>query len=103
MPRVPSRQKSLEGGSHGASQRWAGSAGGNLGGGDLLATQARRRPHATALVNRDRTLDYLSLNKRSNRLANALAAMGSRRGDRAAILSENRAEYIETVDFRMVA
>ena len=63
--------------------------------GDLLAAQARRRPHATALVDGDRLLDYSTLNCRSNRLANALASMGIRRGDRVAILAENRAEYIE--------
>jgi fatty-acyl-CoA synthase len=63
--------------------------------GDLLTAQARRRPLAIALVDGDRSCDYLTLNRRCNRLANALTAMGLRRGDRVAILSENRAEYIE--------
>lgn len=63
--------------------------------GDLLAAQARRRPRAIALVDGNSTLDYETLNFRANKLANAIAAMGIRRGDRVAILSENRVEYIE--------
>jgi acyl-CoA synthetase (AMP-forming)/AMP-acid ligase II len=63
--------------------------------GDLLTVQARRNPEAIAVVDGARSYSYLSLNARANRLANALTAMGIVRGDRIAILSENRAEYIE--------
>jgi acyl-CoA synthetase (AMP-forming)/AMP-acid ligase II len=64
--------------------------------GDLLTVQAKRRPAATAVVDGARSYSYKSLNSRANRLANALTSMGIGRGDRIAILSENRAEYIET-------
>jgi acyl-CoA synthetase (AMP-forming)/AMP-acid ligase II len=63
--------------------------------GDLLTAQARRNPEAVAVVDGARSYSYSMLNCRANRLANALAAMGIVRGDRIAILSENRAEYIE--------
>jgi len=38
---------------------------------------------------------YGEFNTRVNRLAHALAALGLQRGDRVAILSENRCEYLE--------
>lgn len=63
--------------------------------GDLLAAQARRRPDATAVIDGPRSYSYASLNVRANRLANTLTSMGIVRGDRIAILSENRAEYLE--------
>ena len=63
--------------------------------GDLLAVQARRCPDATAIVDGKRSYTYAHLNARVNRLASALTSMGVVRGDRIAILSENRAEYIE--------
>jgi acyl-CoA synthetase (AMP-forming)/AMP-acid ligase II len=63
--------------------------------GDLLTVQARCRPEANALVDGERSFSYKSLNSRANRLANALTSMGIGRGDRIAVLSENRAEYIE--------
>ncbi|MET0675897.1 MAG: class I adenylate-forming enzyme family protein [Bradyrhizobium sp.] len=63
--------------------------------GDLLTLRARRHPDFIAVVDGARSYSYFALNARANQLANALAAMGIVRGDRIAILSENRAEYIE--------
>ncbi|TDQ50729.1 non-ribosomal peptide synthetase [Actinorugispora endophytica] len=44
---------------------------------DLLAAQAARTPHATALVAGDRRLDYAELEGRVNRLARLLLARGA--------------------------
>lgn len=63
--------------------------------GELLAAQARRRPQHQAVVDGAKIIDYLSLNSRVNQLAHGLSALGVARGDRVAILSENRTEYIE--------
>lgn len=63
--------------------------------GELLTQQVRRQPNAVAIEDGSRTLTYGELNDRVNRLAGALEGMGVRRGDRIAVLSENRAEYIE--------
>lgn len=63
--------------------------------GELLSAQARRVPDRVAVDDGFRTLNYRSLNERVNRLASCLADLGVARGSRVAILSENRAEYIE--------
>ena len=63
--------------------------------GELLRVQARMRPEAPAVVDRGRTWSYGEFNARVNRLAHALAALGLQRGERIAILSENRSEYLE--------
>ncbi|MFI1166942.1 non-ribosomal peptide synthase/polyketide synthase [Streptomyces sp. NPDC020801] len=43
----------------------------------LFETQAARSPHATALVARDTTSDFATLNERANRLAHHLIALGA--------------------------
>ena len=63
--------------------------------GDLLAKHAVIRPEAAALQMGERCIDYRSLNRRVNRLANALRSLGVRHGDRVAILSQNCIAYIE--------
>jgi acyl-CoA synthetase (AMP-forming)/AMP-acid ligase II len=63
--------------------------------GDLLRAQALRTPDALAVTEGDRTFSYAAFNTRVNRLAHTLLAMGISRGDRIAILSENRTEYVE--------
>lgn len=63
--------------------------------GDLLRRQARMRPGAPAVVDRGRSWTYGEFNARVNRLARTLSASGLDRGDRIAILSENRSEYLE--------
>jgi acyl-CoA synthetase (AMP-forming)/AMP-acid ligase II len=51
--------------------------------------------NATAIQQGERQISYRELNDRLNRLAQWFLAQGLRRGDSIAILSENRAEYIE--------
>ena len=63
--------------------------------GDLLRKQACARAGAMAIQDARGSICYLELDSRVNRLANALCGRGVAHGDRVAILSENRAEYIE--------
>ncbi|MGE3743820.1 MAG: AMP-binding protein, partial [Geminicoccaceae bacterium] len=63
--------------------------------GELLRAQARMRPKSPAVVDRGRMWSYGEFNARVNRLAHVLTALGLQRGDRVAILSENRCEYLE--------
>ncbi len=56
---------------------------------------ARFWPEKTAILFRDRSITYAELEKRSNRLARALLALGLQKGDRVAIVSPNRPEIIE--------
>jgi acyl-CoA synthetase (AMP-forming)/AMP-acid ligase II len=50
----------------------------------------------TAVVSPTASLTYAELGLRANRTANALRGLGLRRGDRIAVLAENRPEFIET-------
>ena len=50
-----------------------------------------------ALIDGDRTLSYGALRSRAAGLAGGLARLGVKRGDRIAVLSVNRAEYIEVI------
>ena len=68
---------------------------GALAVGDLLRVQAMRSPNAPAVTEGDRTLSYEAFNLRVNRAAHALRTLGVAHGARVAILSENRAEYVE--------
>ena len=68
---------------------------GSLTVGELLAEQALRTPGSRAVDDGHRSLNYRELDQRVNRLANALAALGVRHGDRVGILAENRIEYLE--------
>jgi acyl-CoA synthetase (AMP-forming)/AMP-acid ligase II len=63
--------------------------------GSLLAQQALMRPADTAVESAGYTQSFAKLNERVNRLANALMARGLGHGDRVAVLSENRWEYLE--------
>lgn len=63
--------------------------------GSLFRARATAMPDNTALQHGDRKLSYAALNDRVNRLVHTLAARGIGRGDRVAILSENRPEYLE--------
>ena len=54
-------------------------------------------PDKEALVDGDRRLTYRELNRRVNRLARGLAERGLVYGDRIAILSYNRSEFVETI------
>jgi acyl-CoA synthetase (AMP-forming)/AMP-acid ligase II len=62
---------------------------------EAFGMQAILRPDAPALVQDGRVLSYRALDDRAGRLAAVLAASGVGAGDRVAMLSENRAEYLE--------
>jgi fatty-acyl-CoA synthase len=61
----------------------------------LFRAQVSRDPEAVAVVEGERSTTYAALDARARRLASALHAKGVRRGDRIAVLSQNRTEYIE--------
>lgn len=62
----------------------------------LFRERAKIQPHATALVDgQGRALSYGDLVKRVESAAGALRSLGVKRGDRVAVWSENRFEYIE--------
>jgi len=62
---------------------------------DLFLERARAQPDAVAIEFQGTSQSYASLADRARRLAGVLAARGVKPGDRVAILSENRPEYIE--------
>lgn len=62
----------------------------------LFHACVRRDPDAVALQTRTVRLTYRELDERVRRLARALTALGVKRGDCIALLSENRQEYAET-------
>lgn len=63
--------------------------------GDMLRLQARVRPDHPAVEDGPRRLTFAAFNARVNRLAHVLLELDIRRGDRVAILAENRLEYLE--------
>ncbi len=64
--------------------------------GEQLARQARKTPDKIAFKFEGRSLSFLQLDERVNRLARALAARGVERGDRVAVLMTNRLEVVES-------
>ena len=65
--------------------------------GELLQMQAELHPGGVAIVEGERKLTYAAFNERVNRLAHCLSAQGIGRGERVAVLSENRTAYLELV------
>ena len=65
--------------------------------GAMLLHQARLRPDHPAIEDGPRRKNFAHFNARVNRLANHLSDLDIRRGDRVAILAENRLEYLETL------
>ena len=63
--------------------------------GHLFANQARLSSQRVAVQHGNKKLTYEALELRVRRLATILVDMGVASGDRIAILSENRAEYLE--------
>ena len=63
--------------------------------GDIMRLNAMKFPDKTALVFRDTRLSYLEVNRRVNRLANALLGIGVNKGDRVAVLADNCSQYVE--------
>jgi acyl-CoA synthetase (AMP-forming)/AMP-acid ligase II len=65
--------------------------------GDVLRLNATLRPDKIAFSSPDgRSVSFGTFNDRVNRLNNAVAALGLRKGTRIAILSRNRQEYVES-------
>lgn len=66
--------------------------------GHLLSKRAEITPHTEAFVEweRQRRVSFSELNRRANRVANALLQRGIRPGDRVATLLRNGIEFIET-------
>lgn len=65
--------------------------------GEALANNAKAFPDRTAIEYDGGVLSFAQLNSRANQLANSFSGMGIVRGDRVAVLSENRVEYCEIV------
>ncbi|MCB1744114.1 MAG: AMP-binding protein [Gammaproteobacteria bacterium] len=63
--------------------------------GTLFRARACCHPERIAIEDARRSLDYARLDERVCQLANVLAHAGLKRGDRIAVLSENRVEYLE--------
>jgi len=63
--------------------------------GSLFRDQVMLGSHRPAVEFKGRIWSYAELNDRVNRLVHLMAARGIRRGDRIAVLSENRNEYVE--------
>jgi acyl-CoA synthetase (AMP-forming)/AMP-acid ligase II len=64
--------------------------------GVAIHAHARNRPQSTAAFDGARSLSYLELDRRTNRLANLLiGAFGVQPGDRVAVLLQNRLEVVE--------
>ncbi|MFI4986615.1 MAG: class I adenylate-forming enzyme family protein [Alphaproteobacteria bacterium] len=76
-----------------ASQRVRAAAASTVG--SLFTAQARLYPARIAIEQGERRLTYAALDERVNRTASALRRLGIGRGERIAILSENRGEYLE--------
>ncbi len=83
---------------------------------EVLLREARRNAQVDAFVHGDRNITFSQLKDRACRLANALSALGVRRGDRVGILLFNCLEYPEilwanfflgsvavTLNFRLVS
>ena len=62
--------------------------------GDIITFSARKHPDKVALYYEDTVVTFAELLSRLRRLANALLTIASP-GDRVAVLSENRSEYID--------
>lgn len=62
--------------------------------GDLLRRTARKYPERTAVIFRETSLTYRALDEKVNQLANALLALGVRKGDRVAINAYNSHYYV---------
>ncbi|MBI3992760.1 MAG: AMP-binding protein [Candidatus Lambdaproteobacteria bacterium] len=63
--------------------------------GDLLRLQTRARPAQCAVEDDSGRWTFAQLNERTNRLCHVLGELGIGRGDRVAMFSENRHEYLE--------
>jgi acyl-coenzyme A synthetase/AMP-(fatty) acid ligase len=62
---------------------------------DITAGGANRHPERTAVVSGQTRYTYLQLHQHSNRLANALAGLGLKRGDILSVYADNCPQYPE--------
>jgi fatty-acyl-CoA synthase len=62
--------------------------------GDLLTRTTRRCPEKEAIVFGNVRFTYDELNKKVNKVANALTALGVKKNDKVAILSHNCSQYV---------
>ena len=65
--------------------------------GSWLVKRELLTPEKEAVVDGDKRFSYRELNGRVNRLANTMQALGLRNGDRVAVLSYNRVEFLEII------
>jgi acyl-CoA synthetase (AMP-forming)/AMP-acid ligase II len=63
--------------------------------GQILKVNAKKFPNTVALKDSERSFTYPELNKRVNRLAHSLLALGLKKGDKVAVLLENSIEIVE--------
>ena len=63
--------------------------------GEIVAAHARLRPARIGARDSRRSLTFMQWNARACRLANALLALGLRKGDRVGVLAFNRVEWME--------
>jgi acyl-CoA synthetase (AMP-forming)/AMP-acid ligase II len=63
--------------------------------GQQFKVNARKYPHSVALKDAARSYTYDQANRRVNRLAHGLMALGLQKGDKVAVLLENSIEIIE--------
>ena len=63
--------------------------------GEMLTRNANKFPEKKAIVSGDVSLDFNTLNKRVNGLANALMKKGLEKGDRIGVLAHNCHQFIE--------
>lgn len=62
--------------------------------GSIIRRYAKLSPDAPCLTSSTGTMNYLTVNQKTNRLANAMKMAGICHGDRVAILMENNSEYV---------
>ena len=67
----------------------------NINTGELLAHRAMLSPNKVGLTCEGRNYTFLDLNRRANRAAHALEALGVRPGDRVALLARSGVEYYD--------
>ena len=62
---------------------------------EFLSISSAIVPDRVAIISEGRKITFGQLNERANRLANSMAAMGVKKGDRVAIVHTNCNEYVE--------
>jgi len=61
---------------------------------DLFLRSYHRYPEKTCLIDRGQKYTYGEVNAESNRLANAMRGLGIQKGDKVALLSKDRKEFV---------